>query len=593
MIVEPGRGTPLSLGPGLERELLARVPRVVDLVGRLRVGAQPEYPEPTARVGRRGRRPEDRPPLRIVGQELVLEVQPGDADDDPRGRLALDVDQPALDGLLGRQGDRRLLARGIRLEVDRRQGPPGRGGDQAQVFQATRGNGRDIQREPAVGVGHGGAHEDAAIAAVDVAGLVLPVGQYRDAGVGDRLAPRVEDAADDRHPGGIGVVRRRARGRRWPCGHSALHLGLIAHRERAGEPAGAGGDDGQEHQRDDGGLELVDQHGTDHLLGQCRGGSGEHPAGGVTGREGDRGPGGGIAQEGMRRTPRPIGRAAPRPSRWSTARSPRRVRPRRSFSRARANRLRSVPTGHRSRCRRLVEGEALEVAEHHRQAEGAWQSVDLAVQRLGLFAIEEDPVGRRGGSRLGLPRGSGLLGPATAAEPEPGASRRATARRRRASCPAAPARATIGPWWPGRGRRPGRRPRPGGGRPGAGGRRPAPSARGGRRARRRRPHRGRPRTAQAGCDRRARRPNHLRRASRADGPATSVPRVPYRKPPGAQVESMHGTIRCARCARRPLIPRTCAFRPAPILSRMLPKIRSDFATRQEQGRSVIPPISRS
>ena len=119
----------------------------------------------------------------------MLEVQLGDADDDPRGGLALDVDQPALDGLLGRQGDRRLLPFGVGLEVDRRQGPPGRGGDQAQVFQATRGDRRDIQREPAVGVGRGGAHEDVAMAAVDVAGLALPVGQHRDSGVRRSACP--------------------------------------------------------------------------------------------------------------------------------------------------------------------------------------------------------------------------------------------------------------------------------------------------------------------------------------------------------------------------------------------------------------------
>ena len=32
------------------------------------------------------------------------------------------------------------------------------------------------------------------------------------------------------------------------AGGVTLHLGLIAHHERAGEPAGAGGDDGQEQQ---------------------------------------------------------------------------------------------------------------------------------------------------------------------------------------------------------------------------------------------------------------------------------------------------------------------------------------------------------
>ena len=122
----------------VERELLAREPRVLDLERRRRVRGQPEQPEPAVGVGRRGRRPEARHPLRVIGLDLsrARDVQPGDADDDPRGRLALDVDQPALDGLLGRQNDRRLLVRGVDRELDHPQAPPGRGGDQPQVLQA-------------------------------------------------------------------------------------------------------------------------------------------------------------------------------------------------------------------------------------------------------------------------------------------------------------------------------------------------------------------------------------------------------------------------------------------------------------------------
>ena len=44
--------------------------------------------------------------------------------------------------------------------------------------------------------------------------------------------------------------------------------------------------------------------------------------------------------------------------------------------------------------RRLVEGEALEVAEHDRQAEGVRQAVDLAVQGLGLLAVQDRLLGR-------------------------------------------------------------------------------------------------------------------------------------------------------------------------------------------------------
>ena len=47
--------------------------------------------------------------------------------------------------------------------------------------------------------------------------------------------------------------------------------------------------------------------------------------------------------------------------------------------------------------RRLVEGQALEVAEHHRQAEGVRQAVDLVVQDLGLLAGQ----GRSAGGTVG------------------------------------------------------------------------------------------------------------------------------------------------------------------------------------------------
>src|SRR5947209_5035572 len=49
----------------------------------------------------------------------------------------------------------------------------------------------------------------------------------------------------------------------------------------------------------------------------------------------------------------------------------------------------------------FVEGEALEVAEHHRQTERSRQAVDLAMDGRGLLAIDCRPVGRRSG-RLGL-----------------------------------------------------------------------------------------------------------------------------------------------------------------------------------------------
>ena len=146
--------------------------------------------------------------------------------------------------------------------------------------------------------------------------------------------------------------------------------------------------------------------------------------------------------------------------------------------------------------RRLVEGEALEVAEHHRQAEGPRQAVDLAVEGLGLLAVERRLFGRRG-RRLGRDARTRTGTRSWSRPPRACAGERAGplpsgpsgSRRRRASCPAGRGRGSTGPSGPGRGRRPGRRPRHGARRPGAAGRRPAPSARAAPPARRTRPRR--------------------------------------------------------------------------------------------------------
>ena len=393
------------------------------------------------------------------------------------------------------------------------------------------------------------------MAAVDVADLPLAVGQHRDAGVrrsacpaGSRTRPATVIRAGLASFGGrwLAAADGRAAGGLFIRGSSPITSG------RASQPAPAA-TTARSNRDSAASLELVEQHGTEDLLGQWPRRGRRAPRRRRAGPRRRSRPGWWNRTGGMRRTPGPTG---------APARGHRGRREREAAAGQAAPELLARPgqaaaeraDGPSQPVRRLVEGQALEVAEHHRQAESPRQAIDLAVQGLGLLAVEERPLGRRGGtaprpaSRTPLPRsvdggraGCGPCGPCAA-------------RRRRASCPAGRARATTGPCGPGRGRRPGRRPRHGGGRRGAGGRRPAPSARGGPPARRRRPHRGRPRTARAVAGRRARPPSRPRRATRAAGPAMSVPRLPYRKPPGAQVESMHGTIRCARCARRPLIP---------------------------------------
>ena len=80
--------------------------------------------------------------------------------------------------------------------------------------------------------------------------------------------------------------------------------------------------------------------------------------------------------------------------------------------------------------RRLVDGQALEVAEDDRQAEGVGQPRDLAVQRLGLLAGHDrllrpaGPSARPRTIRAGASHGVALLSLASASEPEPGAPRR-------------------------------------------------------------------------------------------------------------------------------------------------------------------------
>ncbi len=75
--------------------------------------------------------------------------------------------------------------------------------------------------------------------------------------------------------------------------------------------------------------------------------------------------------------------------------------------------------------RRLVEREALEVAEDHRQAERTRQPPDLVVQRLGLLTRQDRSFGRAGRTRAGIPQRVDILDLAAAATPDPGLPRRA------------------------------------------------------------------------------------------------------------------------------------------------------------------------
>ncbi len=185
----------------------------------------------------------------------------------------------------------------------------------------------------------------------------------------------------------------------------------------------------------------------------------------------------------------------------------------------------------------LVEGEALEVAEHHRQPEGLGQAVDLAVEGLGLLAVDRRPVGRRG-RRLGRGERARHRDLSSCRPPRAAAGGRSVAwhtapsgsRPRTASCPAGRGRGSTGPSAPGPGTRPGRCPPHAARRPGAAGRRPAPSARAGPPAPRRRPRRpGRSRrrcTAPGAGGRRARPSSRPRRAPRAAGPRSPLPHAP-------------------------------------------------------------------
>ena len=81
----------------------------------------------------------------------------------------------------------------------------------------------------------------------------------------------------------------------WPAG---FFIGLVLHREGVSQVARAGGDGAEEQQGQRDEFQLVEQHGSQHLLGKGRRRGREGPGGGLSGREVDRGPGGDVAQGG-------------------------------------------------------------------------------------------------------------------------------------------------------------------------------------------------------------------------------------------------------------------------------------------------------
>ncbi len=157
-------------------------------------------------------------------------------------------------------------------------------------------------------------------------------------------------------------------------------MGPVPRRQGAAQETRAGGDGEQDRRGDH---ESMKQHGSEYLPGQGRGGG----RGGLPGDEAERGPGRGVAQGGRHgRGGGPVterrgdGRggqddaAAGQATAELVARpgQPAPDRPGRPVQ----------PAGH------LVEGQPLEIAEHHGEPKRLRQAIDLVVQGLGLFAAD-------------------------------------------------------------------------------------------------------------------------------------------------------------------------------------------------------------
>ena len=161
---------------------------------------------------------------------------------------------------------------------------PGRGGQRDDLEDAGRRGAGRVEPEPAVGVGLALAQQGELVDLVAGAdpGRAGPRDQVDDRAL-DRLAVGVEHAAGDGHPArraGSGFVSGRGRSaspaRPAPRVAGSFTGSSFIASERV-EYAGAGGDGGQEQQGHRDEPELVDQHGTQDLLGQGRGRGGEAP----------------------------------------------------------------------------------------------------------------------------------------------------------------------------------------------------------------------------------------------------------------------------------------------------------------------------
>ena len=176
---------------------------------------------------------------------------------------------------------------------------------------------------------------------------------------------------------------------------------------------------------------FVDQHGSQHLLGESHRRRRAGPRGSLCGREAHRGPGGDVAERrrnGRRGRPRCQRRCNRR--RWqgeppSCKSAPQLVTRPGQAAAHRAGRA-AQATG------RLVEREAFEVAEHDRQSKRSGQAIDLAVEDFGLLASQKAvvrPAGRRLGqdarARSGMTHHGGLFILAPASELDTRLARRA------------------------------------------------------------------------------------------------------------------------------------------------------------------------